>query len=97
MLHSCWSLSTKMLEAFRFQCCHNYATDLKHNKLESPSISDHQRAADELLEPLINTRAVIPADGPSIFKWGFTFQLGFTAQPATAARSRCCEVRFGPS
>lgn len=77
----------KKLEAFRFQCHHNYATGLKYNKLESPSISDHQRAVDELLEPLVNTRAVIPADGPSIFKWSFRLQLGFTAQPAIAAGS----------
>ena len=87
MLHSYWPLSNKKLEAFLFQCCCNYATDLKYNKLESLSISDHQRAVDELLEPLINTRPVIPADGPSIFKWGFRLQLGFTAQPAIAAGS----------
>jgi len=86
-LHSCWSLSNKKLEAFTFQCCHNYATDLKYIKLERPSISDHQRAVDELLEPLVNTRAVMPADGLSIFKWGFRLQLGFTAQPAVASGS----------
>lgn len=69
----------KKLEAFRFRCCHNYATDLQYNKLESPSLSEHQRAVDELLEPLGNTRAVTPPDGPSIFKWGFRLQLGFIA------------------